>query len=69
LGLTRIRKFIMGIVQKSTSVENFEDDLTKEEYEFIFWMIKNSTFKGENIEFLYNLITKLQNQYLRLKKN
>jgi hypothetical protein len=59
----------MGIVQKSTSVENFEDDLTKEEYEFIFWMIKNSTFKGENIEFLYNLITKLQNQYLGLKKD
>lgn len=57
----------MGLVKQSTSTNDSDNNLTKEEYEFIFWIIKNSTFKGENIEFLYNIIIKLQNQYFKVK--
>lgn len=43
--------------------------LTKPEYEFLFSLIKNSTFKGEHLELLYNLTVKLQAQYLIVKEN
>jgi len=41
--------------------------LTKEEINLILQIIKNSTFSGELIEPLYNLVYKLQESYLRLK--
>lgn len=40
---------------------------TAEEYEFLFMLIKNSTFKGENLELLFNLTLKLQEDYLAVK--
>lgn len=40
---------------------------TAEEYEFLFMLIKNSTFKGEHLEFVYNLTLKLQEDYLAVK--
>ena len=56
----------MALVEKSTDVN---DKLSPEEYEFLFMLIKNSSFKGENLEFLYNLVVKLQNQYLKTTKS
>lgn len=41
---------------------------TAEEYEFLFTLVKNSTFKGEHLEFIYNLILKLQEDYIAIKK-
>jgi hypothetical protein len=38
--------------------------LEKHEIEFILTLIKESTFKGEYVESLYNLVYKLQQQYL-----
>lgn len=64
----------MGLAQKvaqsSNSVEtsNFVDVLTGEELEFLFNIIKNSKFDGKDLELVYNLVLKLQNQYLTLKK-
>ena len=39
-----------------------------EEIALLINLIKQSTFQGENIESLYNLVLKLQNQYLSLDK-
>jgi hypothetical protein len=44
-------------------------ELTVREYEFLFSLIRNSTFKGEQLEFLYNLTLKLQEQYLNVKES
>ena len=44
------------------------NNLTKEEIALLINLIKQSTFQGENIESLYNLVLKLQNQYLSLDK-
>ena len=44
------------------------NNLTKEEIALLITLIKQSTFQGENIESLYNLVLKLQNQYLSLDK-
>jgi len=43
-------------------------DLTKEEIEFILVLIKNSNFKGDMIEVVYNLVIKLQTRYKQLNK-
>ena len=45
-----------------------EHKLTQKELEFLLFMMKEITFKGENVEELYNIIVKLQNQYLSLNK-
>lgn len=39
-----------------------------EEYEFLFTLVKGATFKGEHLEFVYNLILKLQEDYIAIKK-
>lgn len=41
--------------------------LNKEELETLLFMIKNSTFKGEDIQSIYHLTTKLQQLYLNQK--
>lgn len=43
--------------------------LSKEELELLLITIKNSLFKGENVEILYNLTLKLQKSYLDYNKN
>lgn len=59
----------MGLIDKVRKKEmsKVKDSLEKHEIEFILGMIKQSTFKGENIEPLYNIILKLQSQYINLK--
>ena len=70
----------MGFFSKNVVIENGENNLSssvspdailsnqlsKEEIELLLSLIKQTTFKGEHIEILYNLILKLQNQYLYL---
>jgi hypothetical protein len=48
---------------KTNKTQN-ESSLNKEELELILTLIKNSSFKGKDVEILYNLIYKLQQQYL-----
>jgi hypothetical protein len=45
-----------------------EHQLTLEEIEIVLSMMKRTTFLGEDIEPLYNIIIKLQNQYINLSK-
>jgi hypothetical protein len=42
--------------------------LTLREIEILLSLIKRSTFLGEDIEILYNMVIKLQNQYLEQTK-
>ena len=44
------------------------NQLTVKEIEILLSMIKKTTFLGEDIEPLYNLIIKLQNQYIEQTK-
>ena len=43
-------------------------DLTKEEIEVILITIKDTTFKGEHVEKVYNLVLKLQQYYMSLNR-
>lgn len=44
------------------------DGLEKQEIEFILNTIKESNFKGEDLDILYKVVVKLQNQYIKLDK-
>jgi len=44
------------------SVEN--NNLNKQEIEYLLLLIKDSKFLGEHLEILYNIVIKLQNQHL-----
>jgi len=41
--------------------------LEKQEIEFILNTIKESTFKGKDLDMLYKVVVKLQNQYVNIK--
>ena len=47
---------------------NDQDSLTLEEIQLILVSLRNSTFKGEHVELLYNTVIKLQNQYIKQQK-
>jgi len=59
----------MGLLDKiqggPTEVSN---NLNKPEIEFILSLIKNSNFRGENLDILYKVVVKLQNQYTNISK-
>ncbi len=45
-----------------------KDSLDIKEISLILNLIKSSPFKGGDVEIIYNLVIKLQNQYTKLKK-
>ena len=52
-------------IESSPIVMNdINNNLNKEEISLLLDIVRQTTFKGENIEPLYNLVLKLQNQYL-----
>jgi hypothetical protein len=61
----------MAIIEKqkqNSSPNNGEEFLlSRSELEFLLLLIKDSTFKGERVEDVYNTVYKLQQQYLKLK--
>ena len=56
---------IIGQQSQSTVDPNA---LNKQEIELLLALVKQSHFKGESLENLYNLVLKLQQQYLSLDK-
>lgn len=56
------------IVEGKKSKQNAGVDLTIEEFEYLFTLIKNSTFKGTELEIIYSIILKLQKRYLEKKQ-
>jgi basic membrane lipoprotein Med (substrate-binding protein (PBP1-ABC) superfamily) len=63
-----IKKIIMGLSNKVTNKTNntpqIDTTLSKQEYEKLFEALKNSNIKGEDIQVMYNVILKLQTQYV-----
>lgn len=54
-------------IKETGSSLNEELSLSKYEIEMLLTMIRKNMFVGEQIEPLYNLIIKLQKQYLNIK--
>jgi hypothetical protein len=63
----------MGIVNKNNTIQNVVKDtprvpginqLNTEELEFLLNMLRTATLVGEQVEMFYNLVIKLQNQYI-----
>ena len=50
---------------RDTALTLDSDQLDIQELEFLLSMLKQSTFKGEMIEVMYNLVIKLQSQYMK----
>jgi hypothetical protein len=62
----------MGIINKlsnaiSTPPVN-ENQLSAEEIEFLLNALKTTTIMGEQVEMFYNMVVKLQNQYIEQTK-
>ena len=62
----------MSLINKITGPKapqpQYEDALTKQDIEVLLTLIRQSSFQGESLELLYNLVLKLQNQYVSLDK-
>ena len=55
---------LMDLVTKGKGKErDASNDLTKEELEFLLLSLKKTTFTGEQLEGLFNIVIKLKNQY------
>lgn len=73
----------MGLIDKTKQVQTsipqnkeqlnieqveYQDELHLAELELLLTLVKQSTFKGEFVEVVYNTILKLQNQYFKQKQ-
>jgi len=52
--------------QTSFPISKDIPQLSKQEIEYLLLLIKDTNFKGEDVELLYNLVLKLQRQYINL---
>lgn len=55
-------------VLTETGKHTKQDDLTKQELEYLLGLLKNADLKGYQIEMFYSLVVKLQNQYISVNK-
>ena len=69
-------QYIMGLLNKNTKIsptkpkiKPIEFELGTEEIKIILQGIQNTTFKGKDIEMMYNLILKLQDLYTKSLDN
>ena len=62
----------MGLIDKITNKAHTStpapEQLNAQELEFLLLLLKQSTFKGEAIELVFNTALKLQTQYTKLKQ-
>jgi hypothetical protein len=73
--LNKLKKLVMSFTAGHVVGDNKKiqqplssNQLTDKEIEVLLSMIKRTTFIGEDIEPLYNLVVKLQNQYTEQTK-
>ena len=59
---------ITKIIGQSTEPKINPNALNKQEIELLINLIKQSHFQGDSLENLYNLVLKLQQQYMSLDK-
>lgn len=62
----------MGLINKENTQNiapvSQQDQLNAKELEFLLLLIKETSFKGELVETVYNTALKLQNQLIKNKK-
>ncbi len=62
----------MGLINKDNTQNitpvSQQEQLNAKELEFLLILIKETSFKGELIETVYNTVLKLQNQLVKIKK-
>jgi hypothetical protein len=58
------KNLVVGGTEIPTTLPT-QDELTLQELEFILLTLKNTNLKGFQIELFYNLVVKIQNQYLK----
>jgi|TARA_R110000772_G_scaffold4442_1_gene15807 hypothetical protein len=63
-----LRDQINKINKSNNPILSSKDSLEGEEIAVILNLIKSSSFNGGDIETIYNLVIKLQNQYTKLEK-
>jgi hypothetical protein len=67
--MRKIIGYIMGLVNKENSLKQRENNsvppLTKEELEFLLKLVSDCTFKGKEVQVVYDLVYKLQQLYLQ----
>lgn len=73
MGLIDKTKQVQTSIPQNKEQSNFEqveyqDELHLAELELLLTLVKQSTFKGEFVEVVYNTILKLQNQYFKQKQ-
>ena len=56
------------MIPSSPKPELAQNQLSSQEIEVLLSMIKRTSFLGEDIEYLYNLVVKLQSQYTEQTK-
>jgi len=59
---------VKGEIKPYVSTPSSSNQLTTQEIEVLLSIIKKTTFLGEDIEPLYNLVLKLQNQHTEQNK-
>ena len=59
----------MSLIEKVLNKKIDHNQLSKEEIQFLLELIKRSSFQGESLEGLYNLVLKLQNHFVYLSEN
>lgn len=57
---------LLDIIGKTKQSQTDPNQLTTEDLEYLLSMLKVVTLKGDQVEVFYNLVIKLQNQYLSL---
>lgn len=69
-------QYIMGLLNKNTKTpptkskpKPIEFELGTDEIKIILQGIQNSTYKGKDIEMMYNLVLKLQSLYTKSLDN
>jgi len=64
---TFILKKVMSIIDKLKSKAETQtaSQLSKQEIEFLLMLLKDVSIRGEQVETFYNIILKLQEQYLK----
>lgn len=59
---------LIDIISKKNTDTPDPNQLTVQDLEYLLHLLKNSTLKGDQVEHFYNLVIKLQNQYIALTK-
>ena len=59
---------VVGQQSERTDNPLYSSQLSAKEIEVMLSIVKRTTFLGEDIEPLYNLVVKLQNQYTEITK-